>query len=450
MTFNLKTFPNQDYILSPQKAINQTIIDKGGKKYLDLTAGGTSFALIGYGNKKVEDAIIEQLRKFPHLDCKSFDDSNREELSKILINSSDAYKGSNRKVFFSGGSGAEAIEMAMHMSYQWHYEKGFKNKKWFLSRNQSYHGATSGALSIGERPNLEFFRPLQANKRVRVSECNYQKNKHKNETELDYTDRLVNELKKTIEEIGGENICAFIGETIMGGLVGDVPPTKYYWEKVHKLCKEYDIHLILDEIWCGTGSSGKYHCFEYDNVMPEFLILGKSLGCGYIPISAVIVDGEFEETIKNGSKRIETSCTFQGHSVAVASSLAVQKIITSDTFIYDVYKKGNYIRDSLKSLLGDHEFIKDIRGRGVRNSIEYQTGNNQLFSKLLTERMFNEKNIIISSKWHRTSFSHAMTINMQEIDYYLESFYDSFIKVADSNEWLKNKNTKLKKFRQFF
>ena len=124
MSFHLKTFPNQDYILTPKNALNHSIFDKDGKEYLDLTAGGTSFALIGYGNKKVEEAILQQLSKFSHLDCKSFDDNNREELSKLLINSSPGFKETKRKVFFSGGSGAEAIEMAMHMSYQWQKENG--------------------------------------------------------------------------------------------------------------------------------------------------------------------------------------------------------------------------------------------------------------------------------------------------------------------------------------
>jgi len=444
VTYHLKTFPQQKYILEPQRAFDHTIVGKDGTEYLDLTAGGTSFALIGYGNKKVETAILKQLRKFSHLDCKTFEDKNREKLSEILINSSPAFKNKKRKVFFSGGSGAEAIEMAMHMSFQWHKENGNYKKKWFISRNQSYHGATSGALSIGERPNLEFYRSLQSNKRKRVSECNYFKNKHPEETEEDYTKRLVKELEDTIHKIGSENICAFIGETMMGGLVGDVPPTKNYWRDIGAVCKKNNIHLILDEIWCGTGVSGKYHCFEYDNVLPDFLVLGKSLGCGYIPISAVIVDEEFNNVIEKGSGRIEMSCTFQGHSAAVAASLAVQEIITENGFIDEVYKKGNLIRETLKENLLDNPIVKNIRGRGVRNSLEYSTADNNLFNQLLSERLFKEKNILISCKWHRTSFSHAMTLNYDEINYYLESFCETFNQLSSTNLLNKDNQNKEK------
>ena len=446
MNYHLKTFPNQDYIFQAKEAFRHEITSIDNLKYLDLTAGGTSFALIGYGNQKVEKAIADQLGKFSHLDCKTFNDENREKLSEILINSSNAFRDKKRKVFFSGGSGAEAIEMAMHMSYQWHKENGINTKKWFISRDQSYHGATSGALSLGERPNLEFYRPLQSQYRKRVSECNYQRNKLDNESEEDYTNRLVEEFKNIIEEIGADNICAFIGETIMGGLVGDVPPTKDYWKRIAEICKNNNIHLILDEIWCGLGISGKYHCFEYDGIIPDFLILGKSLGCGYIPISAVIVDAEFENIVKNGSGRIEMSCTFQAHSLAVASSIAVQEIITSDGFIEDVFEKGKYIRRKLRENLGDNSLVKDIRGRGLRNTIEYSTKNNVLFSKNLAEKMFLEKKIIQSCKWHRASFSHAMTFSYEEINYYLEAFCDIFIEVSKSDYYRNDENNKLKLF----
>lgn len=450
MSYHLQTFPNQKYKITPATAHNHTITDVNGGEYLDLTAGGTSFALIGYGNKEVENAIIDQLRKYSHLDCKTFDDPNRELLSSIILNASDSYSNNQRKVFFSGGSGAEAIEMAMHMSYQWHKESGSRKKQWFISRNQSYHGATSGALSIGERPNLEFYRPLQSDKRKRISECNYLKNKKNNETIHEYTNRLIKEFELTIEEIGAENIAAFISETMMGGLVGDVPPTPGYWKGIYQVCKKNNIHLILDEIWCGAGVSGKYNCYEYDEIVPEFLIMGKSLGCGYIPISAIVIDQSFEEIIKSGSERIEMSCTFQGHSTAVAAAIKVQELITSKGFIEEVYNKGEYIRNFLSSELGGNSLVKDIRGRGVRNSLEYNTNDNEYFSNLLSERLLKEKNILLSCKWHRASFSHAMTLTYDEINFFLESFCQIFKNISNQRDWFKYIKNKETKNRSYF
>ena len=173
-----------------------------GRSILILLLGGTSFNLLGSGNKRIHQSIINQMQKFEHLDCKTFDDDNREKLADILINSSDAFK-NNKKVFFTGSSGAKGIEMAMHLSFQFHKESGNYNKKWFISRDQSYHGATSGALSVGERPNLEFLDHCNPFKK-RISECNYVRNKKENETEDSYTDRLIKEFEDTIRDIGAK------------------------------------------------------------------------------------------------------------------------------------------------------------------------------------------------------------------------------------------------------
>lgn len=424
--YHLKTYPSQEFLLSPSKSSGPYIFDKTGYKYLDLTAGGTSFNLLGSGLAEVNEAIMHQLSRYSHLDCKSFDDDNRELLSELVLTGNKLDLRNTHQVFFSGGSGAESIEMAMHLSYQLHVEAGKANKRWFLSRNQSYHGSTSGALSLGERPNLEFYRPLHSALRARVSECNYQKNSYPDESIDDYTNRLLEEFEHCILDIGPDNICGFVSETMMGGLVGDVPPTPRYWHGISQLCEKYNIHLILDEVWCGTGTSGKYHCFEYDDIVPDFLCLGKSLGCGYVPISAVLVPRQLEEVIKNGSGRIEMSCTFQAHSVAVASALAVQSIILSDNFISDVFNKGKYIRNCLSQAIGSHSFVKDIRGRGVRNSIEYNCDYLPEFSQAIGSKLFAEHRIISSSKWHRTSFCHAMNLSFDDINLYLDAYLSVF------------------------
>ena len=131
------------------------------------------------------------------------------------------------------------ISSAGLLGYLFHVEKGNPAKQWFISRNQSYHGSTSGALSVGERPNLEFFRPLHSPLRSRVSECNYIKNKRENESENEYTNRLLDEFESQINEIGSTNISGFVAETMLGGLVGDVPPTNFYWKGIFSTIKTF-------------------------------------------------------------------------------------------------------------------------------------------------------------------------------------------------------------------
>ena len=221
----------------------------------------------------------------------------------------------------------------------------------------------------------------------------------------------MNEFEDRINEIGPHNICAFVAETMLGGLVGDVPPTKNYWKGISAICKKYNIHLILDEVWCGTGSSGRYHCFEHDDIVPDFLCLGKSLGCGYIPISAVLVPIDFEN-IKSG--RVEMSCTFQAHSLAVAAAHAVQSIILQPGFVDTVEFHGNYIRTVLSDELGKHSFVKNIRGRGIRNSIEYCCDDVANFRNKSENRYFT----IIKSFAQVSGIEHLLPCNESRKKFY--------------------------------
>ena len=164
--------------------------------------------------------------------------------------------------------------------------------------------------------------------RAKVSEHNKYRHKKINETDEEYSLRSAKELEEKIIELGPDNVSAFIGETIMGGLVGDVPPTVNYWKHIREVCDKYNVHLIIDEVWCGTGTSGKIYCIDWDEISPDFIFLGKTLGAGYVPISAVLTSTKIIESIEKGSGRIENSTTFQGHSLAVAASLESNKLFT--------------------------------------------------------------------------------------------------------------------------
>ena len=123
-------------------------------------------------------------------------------------------------------------------------------------------------------------------------------------------------------------------------------------------------------MWCGTGTSRKkYHCIEWDTVTPDFLFICKTLAAGYMPISAVLTTDKIENIIKKGQKQIQYSNTFQGHSVACAAALEVQRIINKKEFLKRVDKLGNYFRNNLETLLKDNAFL-NVRGRGLRNSLD--------------------------------------------------------------------------------
>ena len=124
---------------------------KNKKKYLDSTGGMTGSISLGWDNKFIQNDIIKQLKKIAHIDYKSYKDENINKLKKLILNNK---KNLLDDIFFSGQSGAEANEGAMKLSYQLHQASGEKNKKWFISRYQSFHGSSSDTVSIGIKESL--------------------------------------------------------------------------------------------------------------------------------------------------------------------------------------------------------------------------------------------------------------------------------------------------------
>ena len=417
MSSVFKVFPNDPTAPYVNHADGIYIYTKDGRKLLDTTAGGTSYAILGWNHPEVNAAVQKQLKKFGHIDYKIWSDENVEELAELLV--SRAEHGLNR-VYFSGNSGAEACEAAMKMSYQVNYDHGKPEKKWFISIEQSYHGSTSDALALGERPNLEFFRPMLSPFRDRIPMHHPLYLQRDNESLDDYAKRSAKELEDKILEIGPENVSGFVAETIMGGLVGDVPPAPNYWKYVREVCDKYDVHLILDEVYCGTGTSGKIYCCDWDGIKPDFIFIGKTLAAGYGPLSAVITSSKIQDLIKTGQGRLQHTTTHQAHSLSVAAALAVQKVIHNDEFLQHVQDLGNYMRDTLKQELGNLPVFRDVRGRGLRFSFEYQCENQNEFGMKLAQIMFEKHQILINAKWHRVCFTPGLILSKSEANEVLE------------------------------
>jgi adenosylmethionine-8-amino-7-oxononanoate aminotransferase len=401
------TFPNQSRASPIKRSAGPWLELEDGRRLLDLTAGSTGFAVLGGGNQEVIDAICAQLRAFPHADYKYFDDPVREELASILLSGNP---GGLNRVFFSGGSGSEACEMALQLSYQTHHEGGKNGKNWAIATRQSYHGSTTGALAVGERPNLEFYGPLLPQNRLRIPECNFIKNAHPQESQDHYGLRAANYLEHAILAVGPDRVACFIAETMLGGLVGDVAASRTYWPRIREICSKYDIHLILDEVWCGGGVTGRKYCLEWEGIDPDFVVIGKTLAAGYAPLSAVLTNDRFEKVIIKGSGRVETSCTFQGHSTSCAAALAAQKLMTSESQLRKTEVLGAYVRETLNEKISHLAAIKDIRGRGIRNSIEYEIEDPNLFGQHVSDILNKKHGILVSGKWHRLSLTHSVLI----------------------------------------
>ena len=321
-------------------------------KVLDFTSGWTGFASLGHNNTNILNAIKLQMKKFCHADYNEFINPKLEELSKKIINHC-TYK--NNKIWYSGNSGSEALEAAMKLSYSVHFSNKKEKKIKFLHRSQSFHGASLHPLSVSTIDIFDVFKNLKT-RNIKINQNNifteYSSKTlmglKKNETEKEHLERNLKNLEDTIKKNNPDSICAMVGETQLGSLVGDVPPQKGYWKGVKKILRKYDIHLILDEIYCGMGRSGKLFNFEYDGVDPDFVCVGKNTTSGCIPFSFVLSKAKYQDIIINKIGRVSLGHTFQGHSLGVAACIELINTIEKNKLMRRVNKISSFITKTIK------------------------------------------------------------------------------------------------------
>ena len=423
-------FPNKGKAPTIKGADGLYLLLESGQKLLDFTSGWSTFSVLGHNDNDVRKAINNQLDKYPHIDGNYWTNPIQEQAADLILSQAPS---SLDKVYFSGSNGSDAVEAAMKLSYHVHHDSGHKNKTRYIYRERSYSGSSLQALAVSDIPTFNIFEKIKPTGHIKISEHNYLHNSNKNETEEDYSLRCCKELEKAIEINGAENIAAFIGETITGSFGGEHIPCKNYWKEVQKICNKYNIHLILDEIYCGMGRSGKVYCCSYDDVIPDFICIGKGLSGGYVPMSAVLTKSKFETIIAEGSGRVQIGHTFQGHSLGTAAIVAVQKKVQKKEMLSHIYEMGKLIRDMITANLSDNDFYIQARGRGLNTTFEYNCKNRHSFSLELQRRMIEKHSILIHAKPYGTTFTPAFIISKPQVEKVLSSYCEEFKML--SQEW---------------
>ncbi len=341
------------------------IIDKNGKRYLD-GSGGAAVSSLGHSHPKVIKAIQQQVEQLAFAHTGFFSSEPAEELAQFLI---DSAPGNMDKVYFTSG-GSESVEAALKLARQYYLERGEPQRTKFISRQQSYHGNTLGALGVGGNVwRREPFAPLlaQAN---HIAPCYAYRGQQVGESEFDYGQRVALELEQKLQALGPENVIAFIVEPVVGATLGVVPSVPGYFKKVREICNQYGILLILDEVMCGMGRTGTLFAYEQEQIVPDMVVMAKGLGAGYQPIGALMVNADIHDTIEQGSGFFQHGHTYIGHPTACAASLAVQQSIVEDELLENVNVQGEYLHNQLTERFADHPNIGDIRGRGLFRGIE--------------------------------------------------------------------------------
>lgn len=341
------------------------IFDAQGKQYLDA-CGGAAVSCLGHAHPDVLAAMHRQIDQLAYAHTGFFTSETVEHLAEHLTRTAPGDL--NYAYFVSGGS--EAVETALKLARQYFVEIGQPSRTRFIARQQSYHGNTLGALAVGGNEwRRRQFAPLLIDV-IRVSACNEYRDRRTDETQQQYTQRLLDELEQAIIDAGPETIIGFCAETVVGATTGATPPTPGYFKGVRSLCDKYGLLYIADEVMCGMGRTGTLHAFEQNDVVPDLVTIAKGLGGGYQPIGAVLASEKIVSALQAGSGLFQHGHTYICHATAASAALAVQQVIERDNLLDAVKRQGNYLQRALRDVLGELPQVGDTRGRGLFAGVE--------------------------------------------------------------------------------
>ncbi|KAF2194425.1 PLP-dependent transferase [Zopfia rhizophila CBS 207.26] len=340
-----------------------------GQKLLDAV-GGAAVACLGQPNTRVIDAVVRQLSEVSYCHSGSFGTCSGEALARELVNST----GGEMAKAFIVSSGSEATEAVIKFARQYFIELSPPQpaRTKFIAREQSYHGTTLGALSLGSHlARREKFEPILLQNASHVSACNAYRFQHPDESTEDYVARLAGELDEAFKRVGPETVCAFVAEPVSGAALGCVPAVPGYFKAMKKVCDKYGALLIFDEIMCGMGRTGTLHAWEQEGVVPDIQTIGKGLGGGFYPVAGFLVGQRVINALARGTGAFAHGQTYQGHPGACAAALEVQRIIREEGLLDNVRKMGALMSSLLKQKLETHPYVGDIRGKGLFWGIEF-------------------------------------------------------------------------------
>lgn len=383
----LHTYNRYQIVLEKGEGVK--LYDLDGKEYLDFCAGIAVFAL-GYGNKEYNDALKSQIDKLLHT-SNYYYSKPAIDAAKRLVNIS----GMNR-IFFTN-SGAEAVEGAIKAARRYAFNKDESADHEIIAFEHSFHGRTIGALSV--TGNYKYREPFIAdNVSVKFAEYN----------NLDSVKALIN-----------EKTCAIIMETVQGE-GGIYPASEEFIKGIRSICDEKDIVMILDEIQCGMGRTGKMFAYEYYGVRPDIVTVAKAVGCG-VPVGAFLLNEKLSE---NSLVPGDHGTTYGGNPFATAAINAVLDQFEKLNVLDNVNKISVYLENKLDELVNEYDFLTGRRGKGLMQGLVFDA--DKKLPGDVVKSALNNGLILITAGKDVLRFLPPLIITEADVDCMIEKLKASF------------------------
>jgi len=396
------------------------LYDIYGKRYVDVISSWWC-NLLGHCNERINNAVKTQIDKLEHVIFANFSHTPAinlcDQLSKILP------PGLTKFLFTDNGS--SAIEAAMKMSFQYHYQTGNPQKTRFMALSDGYHGETVGALSVsGVDLYSRIYKPLLLDIiRVEGPDCYHcPHGKHRDSCQAECFEAAEQAFSKH-----ADTVCAFIAEPLVQGAAGMKIYPPIYLKKLRQACSQYNVHMIADEIATGFGRTGKLFACDHANISPDIMCLSKGLTGGYMPMAIVVttqtVYDAFYADYSEG-KAFMHSHTYSGNPLACSAANEVLAIMQEECILGKANENAEYFRQLISDNLINHKHVGEIRSIGLINAIELvedrstkqpfaakQRIGYQIYKKALA------KGVILRPLGDVLYFNPPLTINREEMDF---------------------------------
>jgi adenosylmethionine-8-amino-7-oxononanoate aminotransferase len=342
------------------------IIDQDGRRFLDAS-GQAAVVSIGHGVAEIGRAMAEQASRIAFAHTTQFHSEPAEKLARRLLDLAPRNFRGGRVYFTSGGS--EATETAIKLARQFHLESGQPARYRVVSRRQSYHGSTLGAMTVsGNVARRAPYQPLLA-EWGHVAPC-FCYHCPFGKKFPDCAIACGDDLDDFLEANDVTSVAAFIFEPVVGATLGAAVPPDGYMQRIAEICRSRGILLIADEIMSGMGCTGKPFAMQHWSVEPDIILVGKGIAGGYAPLGAVLVAPRVVEVFERGSGAFQHGFTYQAHPVATAAGNAVLDYTESHRVLDSVAPAGETLRAELTAL-ESHPNIGEIRGLGLLLGVEF-------------------------------------------------------------------------------
>ncbi|MBZ5540068.1 MAG: aspartate aminotransferase family protein [Acidobacteriia bacterium] len=338
-----------------------------GKRYLDA-AGQAAVVNIGHGVPEIGRAMAAQASQIAFAHTSQFHSEVAERLAaRLLALAPPSFRHGGRVYLVSGGS--EATETAIKLARQYHLECGDTPRYRVLSRRQSYHGSTLGAMTVsgnvGRRlPYLPLMPEWGHIAPCFCSRCPF---------DARYPAcRLAcaDDLETHLREKGAHDAAAFLFEPVVGATLGAAVPPADYAARIAEICRRHGLLLIADEVMTGLGRTGKPFAVEHWGLEPDLITVGKGIGGGYAPLGAVLVGPRVVAAFERGSGSFAHGFTYQAHPVAAAAGNAVLDYLETHRLFDRVAPAAASLRAALAPL-ESHPHVAEVRGLGLLIGIEF-------------------------------------------------------------------------------